>query len=74
MLKKTTILMAAILAGVFSLSGCGEEEKAAAPTAAAEEKPQTVEPIVIRVGHDAHPGEPFLRRLREMERTIGSQI
>ena len=59
MLKKTTILMAAILAGVFSLSGCGEEEKAAAPTAAAEEKPQTVEPIVIRVGHDAHPGEPF---------------
>ena len=28
-------------------------------TAAAEEKPQTVEPIVIRVGHDAHPGEPF---------------
>ena len=51
--------MAAILAGVFSLSGCGEEEKAAAPTAAAEEKPQTVEPIVIRVGHDAHPGEPF---------------
>lgn len=59
MLKKTMILMAAILAGVFSLSGCGEEEKAAAPTAAAEEKPQTVEPIVIRVGHDAHPGEPF---------------
>ena len=59
MLKKTTILMAAILAGVFSLSGCGEEEKAAAPTAAAEEKSQTVEPIVIRVGHDAHPGEPF---------------
>ena len=59
MLKKTTILMAAILAGFFSLSGCGEEEKAAAPTAAAEEKPQTVEPIVIRVGHDAHPGEPF---------------
>lgn len=59
MFKKTTILMAAILAGVFSLSGCGEEEKAAAPTAAAEEKPQTVEPIVIRVGHDAHPGEPF---------------
>ncbi|EFY07309.1 C4-dicarboxylate TRAP transporter substrate-binding protein [Succinatimonas hippei] len=47
------------MAGVFSLSGCGEEEKAAAPTAAAEEKPQTVEPIVIRVGHDAHPGEPF---------------
>ncbi len=41
------------------MSGCGEEEKAAAPTAAAEEKPQTVEPIVIRVGHDAHPGEPF---------------
>ena len=59
MLKKTTILMAAILAGVFSLSGCGEEEKVAAPTAAAEEKSQTVEPIVIRVGHDAHPGEPF---------------
>ena len=59
MLKKTTILMAAILAGVFSLSGCGDEEKAAAPTAAAEEKSQTIEPIVIRVGHDAHPGEPF---------------
>lgn len=73
MLKKTTILMAAILAGVFSLSGCGEEEKAAAPTAAAEEKPQTVEPIVIRVGHDAHPGEPFYAGCEKWKELLGAK-
>ncbi|HIV14392.1 MAG TPA: C4-dicarboxylate TRAP transporter substrate-binding protein [Candidatus Avisuccinivibrio pullicola] len=62
-MKLTSGICAASLLAALALAGCGGQESPAASTASSQESApaatEAAEPIVIRLGHDAHPGEPF---------------
>ncbi len=66
MFKASRALTLSALVGMLAVVGCGggdnnssAQSTAQSSSAAAPEAPAKVDPIVIRVGHDAHPGEPF---------------
>ena len=59
MYKKTLTVLAAAFA--FTLAGCGGESSSSASssTASTASADTAAEPIVLRVGYENHPGEPF---------------
>ena len=60
MRKLTLSVLAAAFA--FTLAGCGGESSSSSQTASAsagDAAPAAEEPIVLRVGYENHPGEPF---------------
>ena len=57
--RKLKLAIAAIVAGSMVLSGCGDDGKKAETAKNAASAVVKEEPVVIRLGHQSNPGEPF---------------
>lgn len=57
MYKKTVTVLAAAFA--FALAGCGGDDSKTASNNGSSAAAPAAEPIVLRVGYENHPGEPF---------------
>lgn len=57
--KKLKFAMATIIIGSMLLSGCGDSDKNKLETTNEPNIATKEEPIIIRLGHQSNPGEPF---------------
>lgn len=69
MYKKTVTVLAAAFA--FALAGCGgDDAKTASNDSSSAAAPAAAEPIVLRVGYENHPGEPFDQGCRKWQELL----
>lgn len=70
MYKKTVTVLAAAFA--FALAGCGGDDAKTASndSSSSAAAPAAAEPIVLRVGYENHPGEPFDQGCRKWQELL----